>query len=49
MTKDDVEGIYSLLQKNLCRFHLSPILTAQEVEHWLLPRENVIDTFVVKV
>uniref|UniRef100_A0A7N6ACE0 Glycylpeptide N-tetradecanoyltransferase n=1 Tax=Anabas testudineus TaxID=64144 RepID=A0A7N6ACE0_ANATE len=48
MTKDDVEGIYSLLQKNLCRFHLSPILTAQEVEHWLLPRENVIDTFVVK-
>lgn len=49
MTKDDVVGIHSLLQANLGRFHLSTILSLQEVEHWLLPRENVIDTYVVEV
>ncbi|XP_041819075.1 glycylpeptide N-tetradecanoyltransferase 2-like isoform X2 [Chelmon rostratus] len=48
MTKEDVAGIHSLLQANLCKFHLSPILSLQEVEHWLLPRENVIDTYVVE-
>ncbi|CAN9509239.1 unnamed protein product [Ophioblennius macclurei] len=48
MTKEDTPGIYSLLQENLCKFHLSPLLSLQEVEHWLLPRENVIDTYVVE-
>ncbi|KAM3592207.1 uncharacterized protein V6R79_014737 [Siganus canaliculatus] len=48
MTKEDVAAIHSLLQANLCKFHLSPILSLQEVEHWLLPRENVIDTYVVE-
>lgn len=49
VTKEDFAGIHSLLQANLCKFHLSPILSLQEVEHWLLPRENVIDTYVVEV
>lgn len=49
MTKEDVPGIHSLLQENLCKFQLSSILSLQEVEHWLLPRENVIDTYVVEV
>ncbi|XP_070708525.1 glycylpeptide N-tetradecanoyltransferase 2-like [Pempheris klunzingeri] len=48
MTKEDVEGIRSLLQENISKFHLSPVLSVQEVEHWLLPRENVIDTYVVE-
>ncbi|KAM9336322.1 glycylpeptide N-tetradecanoyltransferase 2-like [Symphorus nematophorus] len=48
MTKEDVVGIRSLLQENLCKFHLSPILSVQDVEYWLLPRENVIDTYVVE-
>ncbi|XP_019127492.2 glycylpeptide N-tetradecanoyltransferase 1 [Larimichthys crocea] len=48
MTKDDVAGIHSLLQAHLSKFHLSPSLSLQEVEHWLLPRENVIDTYVVE-
>ncbi|XP_054860427.1 glycylpeptide N-tetradecanoyltransferase 1-like isoform X2 [Amphiprion ocellaris] len=47
MTKEDAPGIQSLLQKNLCKFQLSPLLSLQEVEHWLLPRENVVDTYVV--
>lgn len=49
MTKEDVEGVHLLLQTNFSKFHLSPILSVQEVEHWLLPCENVIDTYVVKV
>ncbi|XP_070783564.1 glycylpeptide N-tetradecanoyltransferase 1-like [Enoplosus armatus] len=48
MTKEDVVGIHSLLQANLRKFHLSSIWSLQEVEHWLLPRENVIDTYVVE-
>lgn len=49
MTKQDGPGIHSLLQTSLCNFHLSPLFSLQEVEHWLLPRENVIDTYVVEV
>nr|XP_046234298.1 glycylpeptide N-tetradecanoyltransferase 2-like isoform X2 [Scatophagus argus] len=48
MTKEDVVGVRSLLQANLSKFHLNTILSLQEVEHWLLPRENVIDTYVVE-
>ncbi|XP_069011423.1 glycylpeptide N-tetradecanoyltransferase 1-like [Embiotoca jacksoni] len=48
MTKEDALGIHSLLQANLSKFHLSPLMSLQEVEHWLLPRENVIDTYVVE-
>lgn len=49
VTKEDFAGVHTLLQANLRKFHLSPILSLQEVEHWLLPRENVIDTYVVEV
>ncbi|XP_074476443.1 glycylpeptide N-tetradecanoyltransferase 1-like isoform X2 [Sebastes fasciatus] len=48
MTKEDVVGIHSLLQANLRKFHLKPVLSLQEVEHWLLPRKSVIDTYVVE-
>ncbi|XP_071318718.1 glycylpeptide N-tetradecanoyltransferase 1-like [Trachinotus anak] len=48
MTKRDVVATHSLLQTNSSKFHLSPVLSLQEVEHWLLPQENVIDTYVVE-
>ncbi|KAK9530384.1 hypothetical protein VZT92_011889 [Zoarces viviparus] len=48
LTNEDVVGLHSLLQANLRKFHLSSRLSLQEVEHWLLPRENVIDTYVVE-
>lgn len=47
--KGDLAGIHTLLQAKLRKFHLSKILSLQEVEHWLLPRENVVDTYVVEV
>ncbi|KAK5881244.1 hypothetical protein CesoFtcFv8_022064 [Champsocephalus esox] len=49
MTEEDAAGVHSLLQAILGKFHLSPMLSLREVEHWLLPRENVIDTYVVQV
>ncbi|XP_041829594.1 glycylpeptide N-tetradecanoyltransferase 2-like [Melanotaenia boesemani] len=48
MTREDTPGIYLLLQKNFCKFHLSPLLSLPEVEHWLLPKENMIYTYVVE-
>ncbi|KAA8581558.1 hypothetical protein FQN60_003139 [Etheostoma spectabile] len=48
MTKEDVVGIHSLLQANLRKFYLSPVMSLQEIEHWLLPRGDVIDTYVVE-
>ncbi|XP_033466892.2 glycylpeptide N-tetradecanoyltransferase 2-like [Epinephelus lanceolatus] len=48
MTKKDAAKVHSLLQANLGKFHLSPMLSLQEVEHWLVPRENVIDAYVVE-
>lgn len=49
MTKEDTPRILSLLEKNLSNFHLSPLLSLQEVEHWFLPKENVNDTYVLEV
>lgn len=49
MTEEDAAGVHSLLQANLGKFHFSPMLSLREVEHWLLPGENVIDTYVVQV
>ncbi|XP_054625206.1 glycylpeptide N-tetradecanoyltransferase 2-like [Dunckerocampus dactyliophorus] len=48
MGKDDVVRLHALLQANLTKFHLKPSWSLQEVEHWLLPREGVIDTYVVE-
>ncbi|KAM8836550.1 glycylpeptide N-tetradecanoyltransferase 1-like [Spinachia spinachia] len=48
LTGADVVGVHSLLQAKLSKFHLSSVMSLQEVEHWLLPREHVIDTYVVE-
>lgn len=49
MTKADVPAIHSLLQANTSKFDLSAILSLEEIEHWLLPRDNLIDSYVVQV
>nr|XP_040032348.1 glycylpeptide N-tetradecanoyltransferase 1-like isoform X1 [Gasterosteus aculeatus aculeatus] len=48
LTDADVVGVHSLLQANQLRFHLSSAMSLQEAEHWLSPRENVVDTYVVE-
>uniref|UniRef100_A0A3Q2QJL8 Glycylpeptide N-tetradecanoyltransferase n=1 Tax=Fundulus heteroclitus TaxID=8078 RepID=A0A3Q2QJL8_FUNHE len=48
MTKKDVPVVHRLLREYLSQFNLVPAMNEEEVEHWLLPQENIIDTFVVE-
>ena len=45
----DVKQVTALLQKYLSQFHLQPVMGEEEVRHWFLPQENIIDTYVVEV
>lgn len=49
MTKKDVPVVHRLLREYLSQFNLVPAMNQEEVEHWLLPRENIIDTYLVEV
>ena len=48
MTKDDVPKVAALLSKYLSKFAVAPILSEAEVEHLLLPREDVVYSYVVE-
>lgn len=43
-----MKSVHELLTAYLKKFKLSPELTEEEIAHWLLPREGVVDCFVVK-
>ncbi|XP_073463827.1 glycylpeptide N-tetradecanoyltransferase 1 [Aquarana catesbeiana] len=43
-----VPAVHRLLNQYLSQFNLSPFMNEEEVKHWLLPQENIIDTFVVE-
>lgn len=49
MTKKDIPLVHRLLREYLRQFNLVPAMNQEEVEHWLLPRENIIDTFLMEV
>lgn len=49
MTKKDVPVVHRLLREYLSQFNLVPAMNQEEIEHWLLPRENIIDTYLVEV
>ncbi|XP_038202471.1 LOW QUALITY PROTEIN: glycylpeptide N-tetradecanoyltransferase 1-like [Arvicola amphibius] len=40
--------LQKLLTRYLKQFHLTPVMSQEEVEHWFYPQENIIDTFVVE-
>uniref|UniRef100_A0A672GA24 Glycylpeptide N-tetradecanoyltransferase n=1 Tax=Salarias fasciatus TaxID=181472 RepID=A0A672GA24_SALFA len=48
MERRDVRQVTELLQKYLKRFQLTPSMGEEEVAHWFLPQENIIDTYVVE-
>eukprot|EP01063_Lacrimia_lanifica_P040482 TRINITY_DN9186_c0_g1_i1.p2 TRINITY_DN9186_c0_g1~~TRINITY_DN9186_c0_g1_i1.p2 ORF type:complete len:481 (+),score=249.17 TRINITY_DN9186_c0_g1_i1:51-1493(+) len=48
MTKKDHKQVRILLENYLKKFGVFPIFTNDEICHWFLPREGVIDTFVVQ-
>ena len=50
MERGDVLAVFRLLNQYLARFDLVPVFQSEaEVEWWLLPRENIITTYVVEV
>ncbi|KAL0903989.1 hypothetical protein M5K25_026057 [Dendrobium thyrsiflorum] len=44
----DVPAVTGLLRDYLSRFVVAPDLDEKDVEHWLLPREDVVDSFLVE-
>jgi glycylpeptide N-tetradecanoyltransferase len=49
MERSDVQVVFRLLNQYLNRFDLVPVLkTAAEVEWWLLPRDDIVTTYVVE-
>lgn len=49
MERRDIHQVTELLRKYLNRFQLAPSMGEEEVTHWFLPQDNIIDTFVVEV
>jgi glycylpeptide N-tetradecanoyltransferase len=48
LTENDVPAAHALLNDYMRRFDLLPVFTIEEFRHWLLPQENVINSFVVE-
>eukprot|EP00127_Corallochytrium_limacisporum_P007392 Clim_evm11s250 gene=Clim_evmTU11s250 len=48
MTKEDVPEVQVLLRKYLSNKRLVPVMNEDEVAHWLLPRDDVVETYVVQ-
>ncbi|KAF3794830.1 Glycylpeptide N-tetradecanoyltransferase 1 [Nymphaea thermarum] len=44
----DVPAVTRLLRNYLSQFIVAPDFDEDDVQHWLLPKENVIDSFVVE-
>lgn len=48
MESRDVPAVTRLLSNYLSQFIVAPDFDANDVEHWLLPTENVVDSYVVE-
>lgn len=48
LVEDDCPAVAKLLNDYLAKFKLRPTYTKDEFKHWFLPREGVIDSFVVE-
>lgn len=48
MTKKDVEGVYVILEKYLSKFKVRPYYSKEDVEHWFVPRKNIVYSYVIE-
>jgi glycylpeptide N-tetradecanoyltransferase len=48
MEDKDVDNVHQLLVTYLAKFELKILFTKEEVAHWLLPRQGVINSYVVE-
>jgi glycylpeptide N-tetradecanoyltransferase len=42
----DIQKVHTLLDNYLNKFDLRPVFTIDEIAHWLMPRNNVINSYV---
>lgn len=47
MERKDVAGVHKLLNGYLAKFELKILFTEEEIAHWLLPRPNVVNSYVI--
>jgi len=47
MTADDVPQVCNLLNNYLSDFKYTPVLNEEEIHHWFIPRQNVIQCYVL--
>ena len=48
MVKKDSTQVHSLLSEYLKKYPIHPELSLEEVKHMLIPREEIVDTYVVE-
>ncbi|XP_031795791.1 glycylpeptide N-tetradecanoyltransferase 2 isoform X4 [Sarcophilus harrisii] len=48
MEPKDIKAVKELINNYLKQFHLAPVMNEEEVAHWFLPQDHIIDTFVVE-
>ncbi|XP_076460540.1 glycylpeptide N-tetradecanoyltransferase 2-like [Babylonia areolata] len=47
-TPADVQDAFRLVSSHMQKFDLAPIFSEEEFRHWFIPRENIVDSFVVE-
>ena len=45
MTEKDLDQIFELIEKNRNKYKIYELLSKEQIEHLLLPRNNIIYTF----
>lgn len=48
MKESDVEQVHALLTEKMVSYKVAPKFSRQEIAHWLLPRKNVVYSYVVE-
>lgn len=48
MTDADCPQAFKLLYNYLQKFDLAPVYDEEEFKHWFMPRDNIVDSFVVE-
>lgn len=48
MEKEHVPQVHSMLSEYLDKFELAPLFSLEEVEHWFLPQQDVVNSYVVE-
>lgn len=48
MEKKDVDGVFDILNNYLSTFKIRPFYSKEEVEHWFVPRKDIVYSYVIE-